>query len=713
MMGVWEITNFNAATIEYRPHNDYGAYTTGLVEGFHVLRARAFLQRDGSACGNGRRASIYNTFVQPFYFDASTPTGEIMYPPRTTTTTECRSTALVVRTDPTVREVWYNIAGQRRGERRRGRPACPTATARTARADGVGQGGTRCPPRASRACIRSEWRFTYRNIPAAGSSTIRVKLCELSSSTNLNLTDSAGHFTTLQRLADARSPTQELYVAYPSSDADQVNDQWDYVMKAWFSKSLDSSTTNFVIRINGSAQAQSDYSIHYDVDGTHHELAFTLPDLFNGDSNFVHHIEVVYTSNGGVQYEAHRYIRVYSQASGPYVSIVSPPEVDSDGQPFVIVLPDVGSPTAEQRQYPIRVDTDLSGSNVWIEFNDNAGVAIRPPSVETPIGGVVDVALNTNLVVGRERALTGTVSVNFSNNLVTGTGSAFTNELRAGHRVRISTNSVAVTQVVSSTQFYIDPPYPGPSVTNVAAAAVPSFDTELQVGSAIRISSNALAVSQILSATNLTLTAAYPGTTATGLTAYRVDGNPSDRRQPAALELPVDEHDGRLLHVPRARGHQRQHEHGRGQRHAQRDRGLPRGRDEQPERRGRRRRRPLRQQRGDADQPAGQQHRETGTTARSTSGTSTARPTRCCPDTDGDGLPDGLEVRLARGRSARRRRTPTRTPTATAGRTSSRDLDPPFYNTLDNHTDGGTRAPSRREEPDGGRRPRRSSSAAT
>ena len=63
MMGVWEIDGFDAGAATFAPHNDFSISQTGLDEGFHVLSARAFLERDD-------RASIYNTFVQPFYYDA-------------------------------------------------------------------------------------------------------------------------------------------------------------------------------------------------------------------------------------------------------------------------------------------------------------------------------------------------------------------------------------------------------------------------------------------------------------------------------------------------------------------------------------------------------------------------------------------------------------------------------------------------------------------
>jgi hypothetical protein len=71
------------------------ATQTGLSEGFHVLRARAFLKRDG-------QASLYNTFTQTFYYDAKTPDGSIAWPQNNNDEISGSSYELVVRTDSTV-----------------------------------------------------------------------------------------------------------------------------------------------------------------------------------------------------------------------------------------------------------------------------------------------------------------------------------------------------------------------------------------------------------------------------------------------------------------------------------------------------------------------------------------------------------------------------------------------------------------------------------
>ena len=101
-MTTFQITNFNAATKTFYPHADYGVTQTGLSQGFHVLRARQFLNRAG-------RAAIYNTATQTFYYDTQLPQGEIEWPQHDGDTVGGSQYGLVVRTDPSVTEVWYHI----------------------------------------------------------------------------------------------------------------------------------------------------------------------------------------------------------------------------------------------------------------------------------------------------------------------------------------------------------------------------------------------------------------------------------------------------------------------------------------------------------------------------------------------------------------------------------------------------------------------------
>ena len=64
-------------------------------------------------------------------------------------------------------------------------------------------------------------------------------------------------------------------------------------------------------------------------------------------------------------------------------------------------------------------------------------------------------------------------------------------------------------------------------MTGAQAFVSPTLDNDLQAGSTLRLSTNLLTVAQVLSSTQLVLSAGYPGATSTNLTGYRVDPNPA------------------------------------------------------------------------------------------------------------------------------------------------------------------------------------------
>ena len=244
-----------------------------------------------------------------------------------------------------------------------------------------------------------EWRFDYNNIPANGAAQIKVRLRELSSAAykDFNLSDAAGHYTTLVRNITAAGPSTKMFVAFPSNDGDLVDS--NYVMKVWFSKSLAGTASTqdlinrFLIKIassesgspaNGVAQSRTNYHVNYNVTNDYHELAFQLPNLYNDQPDFLHTIDVTYTNPGDPALEAFRLVKARAV---PTIrdTIVTPPEVDSDGKAYVITLPDVANPTPAQRAVPIRVETDLNAINVAISFNLGTGnVTLDPSTVDTP-----------------------------------------------------------------------------------------------------------------------------------------------------------------------------------------------------------------------------------------------------------------------------------------------------------------------------------------
>ncbi len=454
MMGVWHAPDFNASNVVFRPHNDYGTYRTGLVEGFHFIQARAFLQRDGATVGNGQRAAIYNTFKQTFYLDTKTPEGEIKFPVQNETIWDNRY-GVVVRTDPTVTEVWYNITDSN--------PLNDDGSTSQGLGNGTNTAGATSWVKASRVnpsiLIDSpypvEWRFNFVNVPTNSPATIRVKLAEISSSTNPALSDVDGHFRTITRTVQANGPDYSMLVAWPQNDGDTVGSPYD--MKIWFSKALADNINEttlrnrFLVRLNGVAQGRESFAINWNVSDKYHELVFPLPDLYNGDPNYIHQIEVTHTNagGGGITLFADRRVKAAKSTTGAVVTILDPPEFDLDGAPYFIVLPDVANPSSTQRMYQVRVQTDTSVQNLWMSFTNSTGFIQPIPS-------------SSNLLTGTLRATLGSKDI-------AGTGTLFNNELRSGAVIQIGTNRAIVSQILSDTNLTLTDTWTAPTQTNAPA----------------------------------------------------------------------------------------------------------------------------------------------------------------------------------------------------------------------------------------------------
>jgi hypothetical protein len=169
----FQIANFNANNTEYYVHNDYSIKRKGLTEGFHVVRARAYLKRPG-------QASLFNTFTQAFYYDTKNPEGVIKFPSDNQVLTS-RDYEFVIHTDNTVNEILYNIVDSN--------PLNDDITVSRNYGNGSNSDGT--PSWSVFPTVKSindigngmtkEWRFKYINIPAVGSATINFVLREASS----------------------------------------------------------------------------------------------------------------------------------------------------------------------------------------------------------------------------------------------------------------------------------------------------------------------------------------------------------------------------------------------------------------------------------------------------------------------------------------------------------------------------------------------------
>ncbi len=246
------ITNFNPATAVIWRHNDLNPANTltGLPSGFHIVRARVFLPRSG-------RSSVYNTFLQTFYYDGALPTGAIAFPANGGTIGSSTYT-VVVRADSTVTGVDFNIqdgnpanddiiTGQPNGNGNdtNGSPIF-VAAAPVIPDTGLNQVYTNYP---------QEFRFVYTNVPTIGAATICVRLKEYGTSVYTN------RYTMLTATVNTLAPAQVVDIVNPATDGTVLNysSNLTYLVRACFSSSLAPATNNFNVFINGVLQPQANY----------------------------------------------------------------------------------------------------------------------------------------------------------------------------------------------------------------------------------------------------------------------------------------------------------------------------------------------------------------------------------------------------------------------------------------------------------------------
>ena len=277
----FEVANFNATAATVYPHANLGARTTGLAEGFHVLRTRAFLERTG-------QASLFKTNTQTFYYDTQRPTGTILFPTENATIAGT-AYGFVVLTDASTTSVQFNIldSSGTNDSAANGNGANNWANATEVTPSQLGASG-----------YAREWRFDYKNLPSSLDAIISVRLREASSSSNNAISDDAvGWFTTLTRNVHTGSDVN-LHIAYPAVDGTVVDPS--YVAKVYFDKSLGTSITDaqligeFTLALGGTLIPRSSYSIIRNETATESALAFQFPNFYTGNPNDLHELRATH-----------------------------------------------------------------------------------------------------------------------------------------------------------------------------------------------------------------------------------------------------------------------------------------------------------------------------------------------------------------------------------------------------------------------------------
>jgi hypothetical protein len=209
-------------------------------------------------------------------------------------------------------------------------------------------------------------------------------LKELSSSQDQDLSDVAGHYTTLTRTVNTAGPDLRMFVAFPQADGNPIDDS--YVVKAYFSKALANGLSGADLKARFQVRFGSDeawpsgaqfigaqsLSINYNETEDYHALAFTLPNLYNGVDEYLHRIEVIHDRPDPQSDLVATRLVTALPSTKPRVTILEPQELDSDGKRVELILPD--GPGADSLEFTVRVSTGLLAETVDLSFDVGSGV---------------------------------------------------------------------------------------------------------------------------------------------------------------------------------------------------------------------------------------------------------------------------------------------------------------------------------------------------
>lgn len=370
------ITNFNPELAQVWIHNNRNTnhLTTGLAEGFHIVRSRAFLPRD-------QKSSVFNTFVQTFYYDAGPPTGSIAFPNADGAMLTSGNYEVVVRVDSSVTDVWFNIVDTN--------PANDDAATGLANGNGATNGVPVFIPAARVASqpsldmqhpeLPQEFRFTYQSIPASGTAVISVRLREATSSI---LPD---RIRTLTRQVNTAAPARTLTIITPSTNGPLLLASTNAALTLRACNTTAGAETanvnNYTLRINGSnvPTAALSLSVSPVCGAGFQSLAYRWTNIAPGSN----HVEV--TFNGSIP---------LTDARSLIVSYSPAPDVDTDGDGLTDLAEQIAGTDPQNPESVLRI-TELADGNrsiVWesvpgitYQVLSTTNVSLPPAPISPPI----------------------------------------------------------------------------------------------------------------------------------------------------------------------------------------------------------------------------------------------------------------------------------------------------------------------------------------
>jgi len=347
---------------------------TNFAEGYHIARTRVFRKRAG---GPNDGADIFNTFKQTFYVDRELPTGAFAYP-RSGETLWSSEYGMVFRTDDTVTRVEVHIVD--------GDPTNDDHILGVLNGNGTATNGSgeawaeaaRVSPYPANLVTDPDTTNAYENFPREWKFTYRNIPSSGSATIYIKLYEDSSesfpsHVTVLSTTHGCQAPAYRLQFEYPQ-DGDEI--AWtNYNVIVKFSDSLPQDTERLSLLIDNVFIPRDTYHFYDSGDG-YHWMHYAWSNYNRG----THNLSVYYSAGWPNDHELEASVNVDATEAISFVRFLQPQAVDNNGQSTVIKLRSP-VPSTASTNYPILLETSEDVQSLHLRISD-ASLTNFPWSIE-------------------------------------------------------------------------------------------------------------------------------------------------------------------------------------------------------------------------------------------------------------------------------------------------------------------------------------------
>jgi len=350
---------------EYDAEYDAWASVTNFSEGYHIARTRIFRKRAG---GPNDGADIFNTFKQTFYVDRELPTGAFAYP-RAGETLWSSEYGMVFRTDDTVTRVEVHIVD---GDATNDDVILGVLNGNGTATNGSGEAwaeAARVSPYPPNLVTDPDTTNAYSTYPREWKFTYRNIPSSGSATIYIKLYEDSSesfpsHVTILASTHNCQAPDYQLQFEYPQ-DGDEI--AWtNYNVIIKFSDSLPQDAERLSLLIDNVFIPRENYQF-YDSGGGYHWMHYNWTNYNRGN----HGLSVYYSPGWPNDHELEASVTVKATEAISFVRFIQPQAVDNNGQATVIKLPSP-IPSTSSTNYPILVETSDDVQTMHLRISDTS-----------------------------------------------------------------------------------------------------------------------------------------------------------------------------------------------------------------------------------------------------------------------------------------------------------------------------------------------------